>query len=803
MEKATCKKSCKSEIKTCKATAVKDITSSAKALFFSTADGVALRLTFEGVNGWRLKSARNGDFDHLGAAQSLAKYMNEEIKDCAQKISVDAQKDAVIVTEKKGTQAILSLGKAFSLRFCTKEGKVVSELTYVGFDGDGQLVLKGALAEGEAIYGGGERLDVSNKRGTVMRQRTCDGWNDSSTTYTVIPLYLTTRGGGMFLNRYEIGTVDFGATDKDVWSYTLDDSDVLDMYFYATGAMADALQGYTALAGHAWMPTPWMQEMHLCRYCPDLTTFDHDDKYEKLTDHPNWEEFYIQVGEEYVSVKDADAETLEAAVKFYTKDENGYRMRREKNDAGEFYYAGPGNCPGGISVKTITENFIKADMKPAAISMEPRYWTQAFHDSDKGRAQMADLKKSCEWLHAHGMKAMVYIAVGTVDTNDIGFKDEYLVHADLTLTNPDGTVEVRKDIVDIPWLIGTGTNPDAYCGADGNFISMNYLDITNEEACEWYFDKIWGKMIEVGVDGVKIDFCEELANEGQQFGRCKLNYHWKNPEKIEGAAIHHAYPAYYISAFYKRMIEHKAAKGLKDGFMVFSRGGGIGSQRNPYMWAGDQCRTFDKLADQLMAVVNSGISGIPFMSFDMAGYHYYGEDYHTTNYALENELFSRAVAFTSFFTQMQTHGDVRHAYEMTEETKQIYRNFTRLHTELMPYIQKYSKIACETGMPPVRHLVLKASDDENVYSINDEFMLGDALLVAPILTQNTFARDVYLPAGSWTNLLTGEVIEGGKTVSVAANLGQIPVFLDNASADVSELLPILEGQNWQQIKNWK
>jgi alpha-glucosidase (family GH31 glycosyl hydrolase) len=118
-------------------------------------------------------------------------------------------------------------------------------------------------------------------------------------------------------------------------------------------------------------------------------------------------------------------------------------------------------------------------------------------------------------------------------------------------------------------------------------------------------------------------------------------------------------------------------------------------------------------------------------------------------------------------------------------------------------MQKYSKIACDTGMPPVRHLVLKYMDDVKVHDLIDEFMLGDAILVAPILTGDTWEREVYLPAGSWTDMLTGEVIEGGKTVVAKANLGQIPVYLNNDSADKAELLPIFDGQNWNQIKNWK
>jgi len=77
-------------------------------------------------------------------------------------------------------------------------------------------------------------------------------------------------------------------------------------------------------------------------------------------------------------------------------------------------------------------------------------------------------------------------------------------------------------------------------------------------------------------------------------------------------------------------------------------------------------------------------------------------------------------------------------------------------------------------------------------------------LVAPVLEEQTFQREVYLPAGNtWTNLLTGEVVEGGKTVTVAANLGQVPVFMNNASADAAELASVFGGINWNAIKNWK
>ena len=792
---------CKTDIKVSRGAAVKDVVASAKALTFVNAAGISFRLTFEGIHGWRLQSSNNGKFDDMGACQMLAQFMGEQLGGKAQKLTVVANKNSVTLTEKKGTCAVLSLGKAFSLQFCTPAGKVITELTDIAYVGK-RTIVKGTLESGEAIYGGGERLDALNKRGSAFELRTCDGWNNSSTTYVVIPTFLTTRGGGMFFNRNEAANVDFGKEVENEWFYSVRESEI-DCYFYPTGSMADVLKGYTELAGHAYMPTPWMQGMHLCRYTPDFCWFEKDYKYESLEAVENWQDLFVASGKEYVSVTTLD-ETARAAEKIYfEKKEDGSFVRKYvRNDAGELMNSGPKGNPGGSSCKTIMTNYINADMKPEAASMEAREWARCFEDTDESRANKEDLRQSIKWLHDHGMRAMVYIRVGGIYDTTIGYKDEYRVHADVEVTNADGTVTLRENTTGIPWILGTGDNPDVVRGSD-DIKTADYLDITNEEAVDWYFGKIWGEMIEMGMDGVKIDFCEVMPEGEKQIGITKTHYKWKKPELIAPGTEHHAYPVYFISAFYKKMIDLKAEKGLKDGFMVFVRGGGIGSQRNPYMWSGDQSRDYVKLDDQLFATVNCGLSGLPYMSFDMSGYAYYRTDYHKIGKEKESAVFVRGLEFTTFLTQMQTHGDVRHAYEMTEDAQQIYRNYTRLHTELIPYMQKYSKIACDTGMPPVRHLVLNYQSDANVYNVEDEFLLGEGLLVAPILSEETFERDVYLPAGEWIDLLTGETLEGGKTVHAKANIGQIPVYLNNSSGDAAELKPIFDGINWYNIKHWQ
>lgn len=812
MEKKTCQAANATPVEVCAKASVQKVFKTAKALYFSNADGISFRLTNEGKKGWRLQTSKNDNsFDPIGASQELALFMKEEVKDDSEEITVNKCDCALTVTAADGSYVTLSLSECFAMNVCTAKGVVVSAIRSVKKDGK-NIIVTGALSENEAIYGGGERFDTTNKRGTKMALYSCDGWNNSYTTYVVVPLFLTTQGGGMFFNRNEYAVADFGKANADEWSYFIE-SEVLDCYFYATGKMEDALLGYTLLSGHAYLPTPWMQDVQICRYWPDFWSFDKDLGFDTIEEVPDADKLYLKAGDRFVLLPEATAEEKAAADRLFFKDESrtalyrgneiGYSVVYGKSFNGKYYKVGPKFNPRGDSVKTIIQSFIDEDMKPAVASLEGKGWSGCFADTDASRKNKEDLIKSVNWLHDNGVKAMGYIRAGGISQDHIGFKPEYKVIADVDVKQEDGSIKTIENTTGIPWIVGTGDNPENAKRADGSMRTGDYLDITNDEAVDWYFNKIWGESIDIGIDGVKIDFCECMPDGERDYNGIVTHYKWKNPDRIVKGTEHHAYPVLFISAFYKRMIELQQAKGNYDGFMVFTRGGGIGSQRNPYMWAGDQVRCFEKLGEQLRSVVNSGMSGVPYMSYDMAGYDSgrYGSFY-TTSQEEESEIFARAIEFTAFTTNIQTHGDVRHAYEMTEETKQIYRNFTKLHVELLPYMQKYSKIACDTGIPPVRHPVLQYPDDINVYSLNEEFLLGEGLYVAPITKGGTFERELYLPRGNWTNLLTGEVLEGGKKITVKANLGQIPLFLNNDSADAKELAPIFEGENWTAIKNF-
>ena len=894
---------------------VKDVRTTRNQVFFTYVKGNTNfynRLTYDGSNGWRLQTNTKNynHFKDIGAGQSLALYMDEGFDDVTVPLKVEKRNDALVIkVEGVDEYATLSYN-TFDLDFCNKDGVSLYNVNGMSAEGNGDIKLTGKMNATEAVYGGGERFDDANKRGKEMNLYISDAY-DASGSYVAIPLFSTSRGGGLFVNRYEPMSIAF--PEKNTagnWSLTIS-SKTVDCYFYATGNISDVLEAYVDMTGHASLPEEWAQGYLVCRYAPDFNsltdingetegvywreTLPNPQNYTYTPHLPLTEEavsklkdnaviqdktgkitYYIYYGGRFIDPKTgmnytyarlpnkaecyyddptkvslADYPDALCHKKSITYGSNYYNyvIEDETEDfnyngvTGETYFlrVGTRGGPGGAGTIYVVQSLIDAGMKPTGVILEGAQWYSMATDA----LQWANLKKYVDYLDEQGIKTLVYTSLGYVTGSGMGsgFKSEYKLSIDVyeydVSTGEKTGQKLAEKITNIPKSDETD-NPDTT--SDG---SQVYLDITNPNAVKWYMDKVWDEMLDLGIDGIKIDFCESVPNQGyykkmyinKQEMAGYLEYNWYDPTLFENKEVHHAYPSYFVSLFYKEMEKRSALREDDKGFVLITRGGGIGSQRNPYIWAGDQSRTFRNLSTQLAAVINSGISGIPFITYDMAGYAYAGSAFHYYGGQLqtikdvngefyleslraaeeyESEIFVRGLQFTVFGNLIQTHGYVRHVYQMTEEAQEIAALYTALHEELADYLQKMSKIACDTGMPMIRHMILEYQDDANVADVDDQFMYGDALLVAPILNCNStvdqkgqqilnyasiVTREVYLPAGEWIDLNTGETITStGETISVDANLAKIPVYLNTASEYAEELQTIFEGDTWSAIK---
>jgi len=384
----------------------------------------------------------------------------------------------------------------------------------------------------------------------------------------------------------------------------------------------------------------------------------------------------------------------------------------------------------------------------------------------------AHLKEICEYVHSLGKKVMVYFMVGEAGKEMAGYAERY----QLTQTQADGTVTFH-----LPNTTRDTNNPDA---GDGK--TQTYIDITNPSAMEWFFGEYWDYLSnDIGIDGCKIDFCEKLPENYE------LNYF---DENIPTAGSHHWYPTAYHCMFWD-MISSKPDSGL-----CFSRGGGIGMQRAPIMWLGDQPRSWDGIRWQLTATLASGMSGLPFMSYDVSGYQYGNGAAGQNNKKIEveSEVFLRGIQYSAFSPFVQSMGKVKRAYRFAEYegyeyVTELYRAYMKLHEHLTPYITETCFESTQTGMPVMRHLILDWQNDENVWDIDDEYMFGDAFLIAPVLTSGVTKHEVYLPEGKWEDLNTGAVYTvgaEGETIKVDVSIAEIPTFynMNTTSETAAELL---------------
>lgn len=290
------------------------------------------------------------------------------------------------------------------------------------------------------------------------------------------------------------------------------------------------------------------------------------------------------------------------------------------------------------------------------------------------------------------------------------------------------------------------------CGCDALLV-----DFTRPGAQAWWWDEV-AAFSDVGVAGYWTDLGE--------------------PERHPADLRHAVGPAAQVHNVYNLLWAEAMAEGwarYRPGERLFNltRSGYAGIQRyGVTTWSGDVAATFDGLAVQLPILLNVGLSGLGYHGSDAGGF---------TGFRTP-ELYTRWLQFAALGPHARAHGvdtQPTEPWAFGAETERIVRDVLRLRYRLLPYLYTLAAEHHRTGMPLARPLFFADPADPALRDYDDAFLLGDALLVAPVVEEGARTRTVYLPRNDagWVDYWTEAHYEGGRTVTVDAPLERIPLFV--------------------------
>lgn len=304
-------------------------------------------------------------------------------------------------------------------------------------------------------------------------------------------------------------------------------------------------------------------------------------------------------------------------------------------------------------------------------------------------------------------------------------------------------------------------------------------DLTDERAARWWTEKRRYLVEDVGIDGFKTDGGEHAWGSDLVYldGR-------------HGDEGNNTFPVAYAKAYGDLL--RSAGKAP----VTFSRAGFTGSQAHGAFWAGDENSTWEAFRWSMLAGLSAASSGILYWGWDIAGF---------SGPPPTAELYLRAMAASAFTPIMQYHSEFNHhrspsndrtPWNMAALTGDarvlpVSRELVKLRERLVPYLAEQAASSIRTSKPLMRPLYFDHPHDEEVWQHPIQWMLGDDILVAPVLEAGVTTWEVYLPAGEWADAWTGAACSGPRVVTVDVPIDRIPVFLRGSA--VKRLGRLLRG----------
>jgi alpha-D-xyloside xylohydrolase len=300
------------------------------------------------------------------------------------------------------------------------------------------------------------------------------------------------------------------------------------------------------------------------------------------------------------------------------------------------------------------------------------------------------------------------------------------------------------------------------------------LDFTNAETVQWYQQKILG-LLKQGVSTIKCDFGEAAPYDGF--------YH----NGRGGLYEHNLYPLRYNKALWEAVEQQYPGEGI-----IWARSAWAGSQRYALHWGGDAATTNTGLLGDLRGGLSFGLSGFSFWSHDMGGF--------VT--ASPEDIYGRWLPFGFLSSHTRAHGaPPTEPWLISESFTDLFRRCAEMKYRLMPYVYAQAKDCSERGLPMVRALFVEFPEDKGAWMIEDEYLFGSQMLVAPLMESGT-GRDVYLPRGKWIDYQSGRVYEGGWQHIEAGEIPAVILVRDGSLIPHVPLAQRTDQIQWDQIE-WK
>jgi myogenesis-regulating glycosidase len=364
------------------------------------------------------------------------------------------------------------------------------------------------------------------------------------------------------------------------------------------------------------------------------------------------------------------------------------------------------------------DDIIKNDYPFNVLEIDDR-WQVYYGDLGFDPQRFPNPKQMIEELHAKGFKVTAWV-IPFLDPQSQAFADGA----------KNGWLVRMPDVS--PYLV------EWWQGRGG------LLDVTNPSALEWFFERLISLQIKTGIDGFKFD-----AGEA-----CFLPSDAVTHQKID--------PNEYTQIYVDAVSKHYRLTEVRSGWK---------NQRAPIFF-----RQWDKttswgldngLHSVLTGIIALGMAGYPFVLPDMVGGNEYEEK-------ADTDMMIRWTQLNALLPSMQFS---LAPWEYGEESAKLCRRYADLHMEFSPTILKIAQASTQSGLPIIRPVFWLAPDDERALVCDDEFLLGDEFLVAPVVTPNTFERDVYFPHGKWQDHWTRQVFTGPFIFkNYPAPLDVLPVF---------------------------